>query len=52
VCSLTNNSIGDEGGKSIAAVLPQSKITSLWCVAAFTTSPELLCRLHGIVHCI
>jgi len=29
VCSLTNNSIGDEGGKSIAAVLPQSKITSL-----------------------
>ena len=39
--SLTLNHLGPEGGKIIADVLPQTKITSLKCAAAFTPQPSV-----------
>ena len=34
--SLGDNRLGAKGGEALAAVLPQTKITSLGCAAAFT----------------
>ena len=40
-CSLTRNEIRAKGGEALAAVLPQTKITSLECAAAFTPQPSV-----------
>ena len=39
--SIAGNYIGDEGGKAVAAVLPQTKLTSLEYAAAHTV-PALM----------
>ena len=40
--SLGYNNIGVEGGKALAAVLPQTQITSLECAAACTAQQLLM----------
>ena len=39
--SLERNGLGDEGGKALAAVLPQTKLTRLKCAARFPRSPRM-----------
>jgi hypothetical protein len=41
LCSLWNNDIGDQGAIALAAVLKESKITSLGCALASNRGSRL-----------
>ena len=44
--SLYNNGVGDEGAKALAAVLPQTKITTLEC------APRCSCPSRRALQCL